>query len=56
MAKTQKARATSKQLTLPSAPEIRAAIGKAICEVRRNAAAKNKTLAVAGKNSWSVPK
>ncbi len=54
--KTQKARITSKQLTLPSQPEIRAAMGKAIREVRRNAEAKNMTLAVAGEKSWAVPK
>jgi len=54
MAKTQKARGTSKQITLPSESEIRAAMGKAIREVRRNAEAKNMTLA--GGGSWSVPK
>ena len=53
MGKTQKACGTSKQMTLPSEPEIRAAMGKAVREVRRNDGAKNMTLLVAGKNSWS---
>ena len=51
-----KQRADSQQLTLPSEPEIRAAVGNAICEVRRTAESKSKTLAVTRKNSWSVPK
>jgi|GEM_PF-5911496 len=55
MVKTQKTRRTSQQLTLLSEPEIRAAMGKAIREVRRNAEAKNMTLAVVRKKSWSVP-
>ena len=44
------------RLTLPGETEIRASMGNAICEVQRTAEAKSKTLAVTGKNSWSVPK
>ena len=56
MAKTQKARSANKRIALPPEAEIRAAMGKAICEVRRNAELKNATLAVAGKKSRSFPK
>ena len=44
------------RLTLPGETEIRASMGNAICEVQRTAEAKSKTLAVTGKNSWTVPK
>ena len=40
----------------PSEPEIRAAMGKAIREVKRRAALQNVKLVVANKKSWSVPK
>jgi hypothetical protein len=51
MAKTQKARTSGRHVALPSEPEVRAAMAKAIREVRRNAEAKNISLAVAGKKS-----
>jgi hypothetical protein len=56
MAKTSEARKGEKKLSNPSEPEIRAAMGKAIREVKRRAIAQNIKLVVANEKSWVVPK
>jgi hypothetical protein len=56
MAKTAEARKDRKKVGAPTEPEIRAAMGKAIREVKRRAATQNLKLVVANKKSWSVPK
>ena len=56
MAKTPEARNGRRKVTLPTEPQIRAAMGKAIREVKRDALARNVKLAVAPEKSWSVPK
>ncbi len=56
MAKTSKVGKDTRKVGNPTEPEIRAAMGKAIREVKRNAALKNIKLVVANKKSWMVPK
>lgn len=56
MAKTSDARRANGKVKSPTEPEIRAAMAKAVREVKRAADASKATLAVAGKKSWSVPK
>jgi hypothetical protein len=56
MAKTGEAGKNRQKVGEPTEPEIRAAMGKAIREVKRRAAQQNIKLAVANKKSWSVPK
>ena len=56
MAKIVEARKDKRKVGDPSEPEIRAAMGKAIREVKRRAISQNIKLAVANKKSWSVPK
>jgi hypothetical protein len=56
MAKTPEARKERRKVGNPTEPEIRAAMGKAIREVKRRAVLENIKLVVANKNSWAVPK
>jgi hypothetical protein len=56
MAKTAEAGKDNFKLCDPTEPEIRAAMWKAIREVKRNAKLKNIKLVVANKKSWVVPK
>jgi hypothetical protein len=56
MAKTAEAGKANRKIGNPTEPEIRAAMGKAIREVKRNAVLKNIKLVVADKKSWVVPK
>jgi hypothetical protein len=56
MAKTSEAGKNSLNVGNPTEPEIRAAMWKAIREVKRNASLKNIKLVVANKKSWVVPK
>lgn len=56
MAKTTEARKDRRKVTTPTEPEIRAAMGKAIREIKRDAEIKKVKLAVASEKSWSVPK
>lgn len=56
MAKTAEARKVRRKVGDPSEPEIRAAMGKAIREVKRRAVLQNAKLVVANKKSWTVPK
>jgi hypothetical protein len=56
MAKTAEAGQDNRKVGNPTEPEIRAAMWKAIREVKRNAALKNIKLVVANKKSWVVPK
>ncbi len=56
MAKTRETRGKKPGVTKTQDERIRAAMGKAIREVRRHAEANNIKLAVADKKSWSVPK
>lgn len=56
MAKTAEARKDRRKVTTPTEPEIRAAMGKAIREVKRDAEARKVRLAVASNRSWSVPR
>ena len=51
MAKTAEARKDKRQVGNPTEPEIRAAMGKAICEIKRHAALQNVKLAVANGKS-----
>ena len=56
MAKIGEARKVRPPVGEPTEPEIRAAMGKAIREVKRRATLQNVKLVVANKKSWSVPK
>ena len=56
MATTSKARNDQRSITAPTEPQIRAAMGKAIREVKRDAVARNVKLVVTSEKSWSVPK
>lgn len=56
MAKTTEARGTDQKVKSPAEAEIRAAMAKAIREVKRAADASKSTLAAAGRKSWVVPK
>lgn len=56
MAKTAEAGKDNRKIGNRTEPEIRAAMGKAIREVKRNAELKNIKLVVANKKSWVVPK
>jgi hypothetical protein len=56
MAKTSEAGKNSLNVGNPTEPEIRAAMGKAVREVKRNAKLKNIKLVVANKKSWVVPR
>ena len=56
MAKTPEARNGRRKVIAPTEPQIRAAMGKAIREVKRDAEVRNVKLAVASEKSWSVPK
>ena len=56
MAKTAEAGKDNRKVGNPTEPEIRAAMWKAIREVKRNAEHKNIKLVVANKKSWVVPK
>ena len=56
MAKTAEARKDKRQVGNPTEPEIRAAMGKAIREIKRRAALQNIKLAVANRKSWAVPR
>ena len=55
MAKTAEARKDKRTVGDPTEPEIRAAMGKAIREVKRRAISQKIKLVVANKKSWSVP-
>lgn len=56
MAKTTEAREAKQKVGNPTEPEIRAAMGKSIRELKRRAKLQNIKLVVATKKSWSVPK
>ena len=56
MAKTENTRKTQSTIAQPLEREVRAAMSKAIREVRRDAEARNIKLVVANSKSWSVPK
>ncbi len=56
MAKTTEARKDRREVGNPTEPEIRAAMGKAIREIKRRAKLQNIKLVVANKKSWAVPK
>ncbi len=56
MAKTTEARKEKRSVGNPTEPEIRAAMGKAIREVKRRAVQQNIKLVVANKKSWAVSK
>ena len=56
MAKTAEARKARRKVGNPTEPEIRAAMGKAIREIKRRAEQQGIKLAVASKNAWAVPK
>jgi len=56
MAKTSETRTDQRNVTAPTAPQICAAMGKAICDVKRDAMVRNVKLAVTSEQSWSVPK
>ena len=56
MAKTVEARKDKQKVGEPTEPEIRAAMGQAIREVKRRAISQKIKLVVANKKSWSVPK
>jgi hypothetical protein len=56
LAKTAEAGKANQKVGDPTEPEIRAAMWKAIREVKRNASLKNTKLVVANKKSWVVPK
>ena len=56
MAKTTDARKDRREVGNPTEPELRAAMGKAIREIKRRAKLQNTKLVVANKKSWSVPK
>ena len=56
MAKTTKTRRKVARISSTHEQKIRAAMGKAIREVRRNADINKIKLAVADKKSWAVPK
>jgi hypothetical protein len=56
MAQTPEIRRDKREVGNPTEPEIRAAMGKAIHEIKRRAAQQNIKPVVANKNSWSVPK
>ena len=56
MAKTTETRRKATGLSTSHDERIRAAMGKAVREVRRHAAINRIKLAVADKKSWSVPK
>ena len=56
MAKIAETRKHARKVGDPTEPEIRAAMGKAIREVKRRAVLQNIKLVVAHKKSWSVPK
>ena len=55
MAKARETRGKKPGVSMTQDERIRAAMGKAIREVRRHAEANNIKLAVAGEKSWSVP-
>ena len=56
MAKTSETCTDQCNVTSPTEPQIRAAMGKAIREVKRDAVARNVKLVVTSEKSWSVPK
>lgn len=56
MAKSNAAAKRQQVVGDPTGAEIRAAMGKAIRELKRYAKRNNIKLAVAGKNAWKVPK
>ena len=56
MAKSNAASKPQQIVGEPKEAEIRAAMGKAIRELKRYAKRNNIKLAVAGKNAWKVPK
>ena len=56
MAKATEARKDRRKVGNPTEPEIRAAMGKAIREVKRRAVLQNIKRVVANKKSWAVPK
>jgi len=55
MAKTSETRTDQRNAAAPTAPQIRAAMGKAICDVKRHAVARNVNLAVTSKNRGPSP-
>ena len=57
MSKTIEARKNaSRKVGNPTEEQIRAAMGKAIREIKQDAKLRGIKLAVAGKNAWAVPK
>lgn len=56
MARTAGTRGKSKVAVDKVAPKVKAALSKAVGDVRRRAAAENITLPVADRKSWFVPK
>ena len=57
MTKAVKARKKSRRkVGNPTEEQIRAAMGKAIREIKRDAKLRGIKLAVAGKNAWVIPK
>ena len=56
MAKTKEGREDERKIGNPIEPEIRAAMGKAIRELKRRAKLQNIKLSVESKKSWFVPK
>ena len=56
MTKATEARKDRREAGNPTEPEIRAAMGKAIREIKRRAKLQKIKLIVANKKSWVVPK
>lgn len=56
MAKTTQARSKVSKLIAAEDKRIRAAMGQAIRDLKREAKLSNTKLVVAGKNAWAVPK
>ena len=56
MTKATEARKDRREVGNPTEPELRAAMGKAIREIKRRAKLQNVKLVVASKKSWAVPK
>ena len=55
MAKITEARKDRREVGNPTEPELRAAMGKAIREIKRRAKSQNIKLVVANKKSWDCP-
>ena len=56
MAKTSETRTDQRNVTVPTAPQIGAAMGKAICGAKRDAQVRSVKLVVASGKSWPVPR